>query len=192
MMVMVFGEIVGQHFAVEAPQGMNVARPAAASVFCRDLLVGDHAIVVDEHWFLLLGDSQRGGTVVRKCERGGSAWALRAAFEAKTSRLGSVTGRRDIDHDPAAVALLGPIGGDLRNRLNREPIAGLIDFDQLPARAGVNTLRQVHGDVQRRLGGGDDKDWTIGLVRASAGRECPRRRISLNEERRKADIGWYS
>ena len=52
MMVMVLGKIVGQHFAVEAPQGMDVARPAAAGVLCRDFLVGDHAMVVDEHRLL--------------------------------------------------------------------------------------------------------------------------------------------
>ena len=79
---------------------------------------------------------------------------------------------RNINHDAAGFSLPGPIRGDLSNRLNREPIARSIDLNQLPvlpARVAVNTLGQVRDDMQPRLGGGDDKDGTIGLARATAG-----------------------
>ena len=61
-------------------------------------------------------------------------------FEAKVSRLGNVIGRRDLDHDPAAVGLLAAIVGDLCDGLNRQPIAGLFDFGQLPAGLAVTLL----------------------------------------------------
>ena len=87
------------------------------------------------------------------------------------SRLGNAIRWRDIDHDPTARVLFGSVSSDLRDGLNGQPIAALIDFDQLPAGTAANARGQVNDRLQRRLGGGYDKNRTCGVGAGSNRRD---------------------
>src|SRR5208282_3028164 len=147
-------------------------------------------MVVDQHGLVLLNEPQRVRTVIGKGEGGGSAGRRR--FKPKPAWLGGLAPGRNNDEDPSSIGQRGAVGSNCRNGLSRERVPWFIDLDQPPAVAVVETLRQVDGRLQRRLGGGNDKDGRDGIGLGGTRRKCPDNQAERRKEESRCGIhGHY-
>ena len=109
VMIVVLGKVIGQHFAVQAPDRVQVAGAESPPVVFGDVLAGDRAVIVGQHRLVLIRNLQRPVVHLRELERTGRGVArVRRPLEPKLPRDRRVWGGRDDGEQLSGAAAMAP------------------------------------------------------------------------------------